>query len=76
VEAVATIVPGRGGLNQDTGGLGIYPVPDRRTASEADIVAWMGAWAGTEVLGERVGRAIVEAAPVTVRVPLSSGWSS
>jgi tetratricopeptide (TPR) repeat protein len=43
-------------------------VPDRRTASEAEIVARAGAWAGREVLGEAIGQAIIEAAPVTVRV--------
>jgi hypothetical protein len=43
-------------------------VPDRRTASEAEIAARVGAWAGREVLGQRVCEAIVAAAPVTVRV--------
>src|SRR5690348_10456874 len=42
-------------------------VPDRRTASEAEIAARVGAWAGRAVLGENVGRAIAEAAPCTVR---------
>jgi hypothetical protein len=43
-------------------------VPDRRVASEAEIVARLGAWAGREVIGDRIGAAIVAAAPVTVRV--------
>jgi len=51
-------------------------VPDRRTASEAQIVARVGAWAGREVLGDRVGAAIIAAAPVTVRVavPAQAGF--
>ena len=48
-------------------------VPDRRTASEAEIVARVGAWAGAQILGESVGRAIVDAAPVTVRVEIPLG---
>jgi hypothetical protein len=43
-------------------------VPDRRTTSETDIAARVGAWAGPEVLGRAVCEAIVAAAPVTVRV--------
>ena len=43
-------------------------VPDRRTASEAQIVAQVGAWAGQQVLGQAIGEAIIDAAPVTVRV--------
>lgn len=43
-------------------------VPDMRTASEAEIVTRVGAWAGREALGHAVGRAIADAAPVTVRV--------
>jgi hypothetical protein len=42
--------------------------PDRRTGSEAQILDRVGAWAGREVLGHAIGAAIVEAAPVTVRV--------
>jgi tetratricopeptide (TPR) repeat protein len=42
--------------------------PDRRVASEAELVGRVGAWIGSVALGERVGRAIVAAAPVTVRV--------
>lgn len=43
-------------------------VPDRRIESESEIVTRIGAWAGSEVLGEAIGRSIVDAAPVTVRV--------
>ena len=51
-------------------------VPDRRAASEAEIVARVGAWAGREVLGGAVGRVIVGCAPVTVRVvvPVGAGF--
>src|SRR5215467_5120804 len=51
-------------------------VPDRRTVSEAQIVARVGAWAGREVLGEAIGRAITGAAPVTIRVevPPAAGF--
>ena len=42
--------------------------PDRRAADEARIVAEAGAWAGRVLLGEAVGTAIADAAPVTVRV--------
>jgi hypothetical protein len=45
-----------------------YAVPDRRTSSEADIAARVGAWAGEVVLGRAVCAAIVAATPVTVRV--------
>jgi tetratricopeptide (TPR) repeat protein len=45
-----------------------YAVPDRRTASETEIAARVGAWAGEAVLGRAVCDAIVAAAPVTVRV--------
>lgn len=43
--------------------------PDRRVVSEAEWVGRVGAWIGSSVLGEQVGRAMVAAAPVTVRVP-------
>jgi hypothetical protein len=43
-------------------------VPDRRLASEAELVARVGGWIGRRVLGEAVGRAMVEASPVVVRV--------
>jgi hypothetical protein len=42
--------------------------PDRRVASETELVSRVGAWIGSAALGEKVGRAIVAAAPVTVRV--------
>ena len=45
-----------------------YATPDRRTASETDIAARVGAWAGEAVLGRAVCDAIVATAPVTVRV--------
>src|SRR5580698_10933143 len=53
-----------------------YAVPDRRTTSEMEITARVGAWAGEVVLGQRVCDAIVAAAPVTVRVavPESAGF--
>jgi tetratricopeptide (TPR) repeat protein len=53
-------------------------VPDRRTASEAQIVARVGAWAGQQVLGQAIGEAIVAEAPVTVRVevPAQAGFVS
>jgi tetratricopeptide (TPR) repeat protein len=53
-----------------------HAVPDRRTASEAEIVARVGAWAGAAVLGKGVGQAIVDAAPVTVQVqvPARAGF--
>jgi len=45
-----------------------YAVPDRRTSSETEIAARVGAWAGPVVLGRAVCDAIVAAVPVTVRV--------
>lgn len=42
--------------------------PQRRTESETELVALLGAWIGEQVLGTAVGAAIVDAAPVTVRV--------
>ncbi len=47
--------------------------PDRRVASEAELVGRVGAWIGSAALGEQVGRAIVVAAPVTVRVQVPAG---
>jgi hypothetical protein len=47
------------------------PLADHQVAvdgDEARLVAELGAWAGTALLGERIGERIVEAAPVTVRV--------
>jgi hypothetical protein len=43
--------------------------PDRQVASEAEWVRRVGAWIGSVALGDAVGRAMVAAAPVTVRVP-------
>jgi CHAT domain len=53
-----------------------YAAPDRRAEDEARLVAELGAWAGTVLLGERIGEAIVKAAPVTVRVTadFAAGW--
>lgn len=47
--------------------------PDRRVASETELVGRIGAWIGSTALGEQVGRAIVAAAPVTVRVQVLAG---
>ncbi|HEY2764317.1 MAG TPA: AAA family ATPase [Pseudonocardiaceae bacterium] len=47
--------------------------PDRRVASEAELLHRVGAWIGSVVLGERIGRAIATAAPVTVRVVVPDG---
>lgn len=43
-------------------------VPDRRTASEAEIVGRIGVWSGREALGQTIGQVIADAAPVNVRV--------
>ena len=53
-----------------------YAAPDRRAEDEVRLVAELGAWAGTTLLGERIGAAIVNAAPVTVRVTagFAVGW--
>ena len=53
-----------------------YAAPDRRAEDEARLVAELGVWAGRVLLGERVGAAIVSAAPVTVRVTagFAVGW--
>jgi tetratricopeptide (TPR) repeat protein len=45
-------------------------IPDRRLVSEAELVDRVGAWIGRQVLGEQVGRAMVEASPVVVRLLL------
>ncbi len=45
-------------------------VPDRRLASEAELVDRVGRWAGRRVLGQEVGRALVDAGPVVVDVVL------
>ncbi|MGH3907097.1 MAG: hypothetical protein ACRDTE_23415 [Pseudonocardiaceae bacterium] len=47
--------------------------PERRVTSEAELVRRVGAWIGSVVLGERIGRAIATAAPVTVRVVVPAG---
>jgi hypothetical protein len=50
-----------------------YAAPDKRAVDEPRIVAETGAWAGSVLLGEPVGGAIVSAArsgPVTVRVEI------
>ena len=47
--------------------LRLHAAPDQRTGSEARIVAQVGAWIGTDVLGA-VGAALVNARPATVRV--------
>ena len=46
----------------------LHSAPDRRTADESRFVSAAGAWAGRELLGERIGAAIAAEAPVTVRV--------
>jgi CHAT domain len=45
-----------------------HAAPDRRAADEARFVGQAGEWAGRVLLGDLVGRAIVDAAPVTVNV--------
>jgi tetratricopeptide (TPR) repeat protein len=45
-----------------------YAAPDRRAEDEKRLLAELGAWAGTTLLGERIGEKIVSVAPVTVRV--------
>lgn len=47
--------------------------PDRQVGSEAELVRGVGAWIGSVVLGERIGRVIAQAAPVTVRVVVPAG---
>ncbi len=47
--------------------------PDRRVASEAELVRRVGAWIGSVVLGDRICQAIATAAPVTVRVVVPAG---
>jgi tetratricopeptide (TPR) repeat protein len=53
-----------------------YAAPDRRGEDEARLVGGLGAWAGRVLLGERVGAAVVRAAPATVRVTagFAVGW--
>jgi tetratricopeptide (TPR) repeat protein len=45
-------------------------VPDQRLKSEAGLVDRVGGWIGEQVLGEAVGRAMVDRSPVVVRVEL------
>lgn len=45
-------------------------VPDQRLTSETALVQRVGGWIGKQVLGEQVGRAIVDRSPVVVRVEL------
>jgi tetratricopeptide (TPR) repeat protein len=45
-----------------------YAAPDRRTEDGARFVDLAGKWAGSELLGVAVGAAILNEAPVTVRV--------
>lgn len=47
--------------------------PRHPVTSDTDLVRRVGAWIGSQVLGERLGRAIATAAPVTVRVVLPAG---
>lgn len=47
--------------------------PDRRVASETELLGRRGAWIGSVALGERIGRAMVSAAPVTVRMQVPAG---
>jgi hypothetical protein len=51
-----------------SGHVSSYAAQDRWAEDEARLVAELGAWAGTTLLGERIGERIVKAAPVTVRV--------
>jgi hypothetical protein len=52
-----------------------HAAPDRRALDEARLVAEAGAWAGRELLGQRIATVIAAAAPVTVlvRVPARAG---
>jgi hypothetical protein len=47
--------------------------PDNWVSSEAEWVRRVGVWIGLVVLGERIGRVIATAAPVTVRVVVPPG---
>ena len=51
--------------------------PDRQSADEQRLVGQAGEWAGRVLLGESVGQAIADAAPVTVRiVGTSRTWAT
>ena len=47
--------------------------PDRRVASETELLGRIGTWIGSVALGKQVGQAMVSAAPVTVRVQVPAG---
>jgi tetratricopeptide (TPR) repeat protein len=68
--ALDTTVPEYQGFVDLAGFLRDRAVPDRRLASEAELVQRVGGWIGEKVIGEAVGRAIVGASPVVVRVEL------
>jgi tetratricopeptide (TPR) repeat protein len=53
-----------------TGFLRDRAVPDRQLQSEAELVDRVGGWIGQQVLGEAVGRVLVDNSPVVVRVLL------
>jgi CHAT domain len=55
-------------LNDLYGYVRWHTEPDRRVPSEAAIVTRTGIWTGRVVLGETIGREIIAASPVTVRV--------
>jgi hypothetical protein len=44
--------------------------PDRRVVSEGELTAQVGDWIGRQALGEPVLAALLDGAPVTVRVPV------
>jgi tetratricopeptide (TPR) repeat protein len=52
------------------GFLGDRAIPDRRLSSEAELVSRVGEWVGRRVLGQRIGRALVDESPVVVEVVL------
>ncbi len=52
-----------------------YAAPDRRTEEQQRYMALAGEWAARELLGEPVGAAITEAAPVVVRVRVPEALS-
>ena len=54
------------------GYLSWHAAPDRRVEDEARIVAELGEWIGSQVLGP-VGDVMVQASPVTVRVAVPEG---
>jgi tetratricopeptide (TPR) repeat protein len=52
-----------------------YAAPDRRTTEQQRYMEMAGEWAGRDLLGESVGAAIAEAAPVAVRVRVPEALS-